>query len=191
MDERATMSDTALDREIQAALDVDPSPEFLAGVRQRIEREPAPSLWRRRPRLVVIGGGLLLAAGLWSVPRRAEIAPPAMPPAPIVRNAPPVVVGPPMDPPAPQIAAAAPVRVIPVGTPEPPSSPDRFPPVILAENERAALRMLGAETWIEPPEPPEITVSTERAASARPELPPVSFDTPDMGPPVFETLSLE
>ena len=35
-----------VDRELQQALDVDPSPEFLARVRTRIASEPAPSGWR-------------------------------------------------------------------------------------------------------------------------------------------------
>jgi len=35
-----------LDRDIEQALAVDPSPEFLARVRQRIANEPAPSQWR-------------------------------------------------------------------------------------------------------------------------------------------------
>jgi hypothetical protein len=35
-----------VDRELQAALDVDPSPEFVARVRQRIAAEPAPQRWR-------------------------------------------------------------------------------------------------------------------------------------------------
>jgi hypothetical protein len=35
-----------IDQEIQDALKVDPSPEFLARVRTRIANEPAPSAWR-------------------------------------------------------------------------------------------------------------------------------------------------
>jgi hypothetical protein len=35
-----------IDEEIREALDVDPSPEFLARVRTRIAAEPAPSAWR-------------------------------------------------------------------------------------------------------------------------------------------------
>jgi hypothetical protein len=35
-----------IDKEIREALDVDPSPEFLARVRTRIAAEPAPSTWR-------------------------------------------------------------------------------------------------------------------------------------------------
>jgi hypothetical protein len=38
-------SDSALDREIEAALAVDPSPEFVAKVRARVASEPAPSPW--------------------------------------------------------------------------------------------------------------------------------------------------
>jgi hypothetical protein len=34
-----------IDRELQAALDVDPSPEFVARVRMRIASEPAPRRW--------------------------------------------------------------------------------------------------------------------------------------------------
>ena len=42
-DERSgrAMTDTAIDREIQAALTVDPSPQFVARVRARIASEPA------------------------------------------------------------------------------------------------------------------------------------------------------
>jgi hypothetical protein len=35
-----------IDRDIRDALNVDPSPEFLARVRTRIANEPAPSAWR-------------------------------------------------------------------------------------------------------------------------------------------------
>ena len=41
-----------LDRELAAALSVDPSPEFVARVRARIATEPAPSSWRI-PHMVV------------------------------------------------------------------------------------------------------------------------------------------
>jgi hypothetical protein len=40
--------DSGLDRELARALNVDPSPEFLARVRMRVASEPAPSTWRRR-----------------------------------------------------------------------------------------------------------------------------------------------
>jgi hypothetical protein len=53
----------ALDRELAAALAVDPSPEFVARVRARIASEPAPSSWRM-PRLVLAAGTLAVAVGL-------------------------------------------------------------------------------------------------------------------------------
>lgn len=40
------LSDAQLDRELEAALGVEPSPEFLARVRTRIAAEPEPSRWR-------------------------------------------------------------------------------------------------------------------------------------------------
>jgi hypothetical protein len=41
------LSDADLDRELAAAFAVEPSPEFVARLRLRIEREPAPSSWQR------------------------------------------------------------------------------------------------------------------------------------------------
>jgi len=43
---RDDMNGRELDREIERALAVDPSPEFAARVRLRIASEPAPGLWR-------------------------------------------------------------------------------------------------------------------------------------------------
>ena len=43
------LTDSSLDREIEAALAVDPSPEFLARVRTRVAAEPAKSAWRLFP----------------------------------------------------------------------------------------------------------------------------------------------
>jgi hypothetical protein len=40
------LTDADLDRELTAALAVEPSPEFLARVRMRIGQEPEPSSWR-------------------------------------------------------------------------------------------------------------------------------------------------
>ncbi len=67
-----TMSDEALEREIENALAVDPSPEFLARVRTRIAIESStPAAWRLPWRVVGIGT-LVTTVGLtlviaWSV----------------------------------------------------------------------------------------------------------------------------
>lgn len=53
------LTDAALDRELDAALDVEPSPEFVARVRTRLAEIPEPSPWR---------GGWRLAAAGFAVP---------------------------------------------------------------------------------------------------------------------------
>ena len=49
------VTNDALDREIEHLLAVDPSPEFLAKVRARLDAEPAPAAWRFRWRPVAAG----------------------------------------------------------------------------------------------------------------------------------------
>ena len=57
---RESLTDSALDRELDSALGIEPSPEFLAHVRTRIASEPEPSPWR----LAVHGR---VVAPLWGV----------------------------------------------------------------------------------------------------------------------------
>lgn len=81
----------SLDREIEDLLAVDPSPEFVAKVRQRVAVEPAPRLWWFSWRLATAGAGLAAlatAALLWPDSRPA---PPATVP-PVARHAGPVAV---------------------------------------------------------------------------------------------------
>jgi hypothetical protein len=66
----------SLDREIEDLLAVDPSPEFVAKVRQRVAAEPAPSSWwlSWRPATAAVGFAALAAAALlW--PSAAPVAP--------------------------------------------------------------------------------------------------------------------
>jgi len=48
MDRRSesAVNDAVLDREIERALAADPAADFVARVRRRVAREPAPSIWR-------------------------------------------------------------------------------------------------------------------------------------------------
>lgn len=62
------LSDSQLDRELESALGIEPSPEFLARVRTRIAAEPELSLWRQavwgrgvQPLAVVAIVGVVLA----------------------------------------------------------------------------------------------------------------------------------
>jgi hypothetical protein len=68
----------SLDREIEALLAVDPSPDFVARVRQRVTAEPAPATWWWSWRVASAGAALAaitLAATLWP----ADIAPTSAP----------------------------------------------------------------------------------------------------------------
>jgi len=196
MDERPPMTDAALDREIQAALDVAPSPEFVARVRQRLEREPASPVWWRGRELAVAAGGVLLAVVLWA--GRPDVSDPArvLPP-PAVTTPPAMAIEPPppREPPASAEhgTPAAVRRPVAVRAAAAPASEvdDPFDHVLIAENERRALQWFGMATRIEPPEPSEISMSAERAEQARPALPPVSFDAPDLERPLFESVRLE
>jgi hypothetical protein len=60
------MDDQSLRREIESALDVDPSPEFLAKVRTRIAAEPGPSPWRLAWVMVPASAVVVIAATLLS-----------------------------------------------------------------------------------------------------------------------------
>jgi hypothetical protein len=193
MDERPPMTDAALDREIQAALDVAPSPEFVARVRQRLEREPASPVWWRGRELAVAAGGILLAVVLWA--GRPDVSDPARVLAPRAVATPPATA---IEPARGEAAVSAEHRTPaavsrPVAVRAAPASEDDdpFDHVLIAENERRALQWFGMATRIEPPEPSEISVSAERAEQARPALPPVSFDAPDLERPLFESVRLE
>lgn len=74
-----SLNDSQLDRELESALGVEPSPEFLARVRTRIAAEPEMSVWRlaiwRRgvqPGLVMALAAVVLAVVVPSVMRNVK-----------------------------------------------------------------------------------------------------------------------
>ncbi|HET9385012.1 MAG TPA: hypothetical protein VFO67_07675 [Gemmatimonadales bacterium] len=81
--QREPLNDETLEREIEAALAVDPSPEFLAKVRARVAEEEKPAGWLLRwhwvAGTVVTAAAVLLAVYAWREPEPAaagrEIAP--------------------------------------------------------------------------------------------------------------------
>jgi hypothetical protein len=70
------LTDAALDREVAQALAVDPSPEFVARIRQRVASGPAPIAWRAA--WTVYAGALAAAAMVLVLALRGT--PPAMTP---------------------------------------------------------------------------------------------------------------
>lgn len=199
MDARRPLTDAALDREIQAALDVDPSPAFLARVRQRVAIEPAPAGWWRGPRvasLAAAGALVAVAIALW--PGRGETPDRVVPQPTFQRDAHAEarVSVPAFEVPAPaarppQPARAATTRGEVADSAGVVAGLDRFSVVVLADNERRALQWLGSATRIGPPRPAAIVTSRDRAPEQEPDLAAVRLVSPDMAPPVFESVSLE
>ncbi len=154
--QRVPLSDAALDRELDAALGVEPSPEFLARVRQRVAEEPATTGWHIGWRWMAVCGAaasviLVMVIANWdrsdgTVPRRALVpvvtgsntpAPArddvvSVPTPPAIENADPVA---PVRAPRP-----APVRT----AKQVPSRPRVVGPleIIVAQDERRALHQL-------------------------------------------------
>ena len=136
------VTDSALAREIEAALAVDPSPEFVAKVRARVANEAAPASWwqLRWPVLAsVITAAVVVfstAALLWGPSTPEQVT--ARRGNDIALTAPPVnaeVGGEPTRTPR--------VRVAPTTTPRPSSGP-RQPDVLISADEQRAFAMLVA-----------------------------------------------
>ena len=109
-----------LDRELAAALDVDPSPDFVARVRARTANEPPPRELRLGGPLVALGIAAVVVAAIVSVmPDRDEPAP-----APVARQ-------------SAQAAVTAPGALV-----EPVQRPDRVPEVVPNASARAGLEAL-------------------------------------------------
>jgi hypothetical protein len=76
-DERLT--ERSLEREIEAALDVDPSPEFVARVRTRVAQEPPAPAWRLSFGPLAAAAAVFIAATVvWQVVRPLQPARPSV-----------------------------------------------------------------------------------------------------------------
>ena len=142
------MDDQSLNREIESALNVDPSPEFLAKARTRIAAEPEPSRWRLAW-VMVPASALLVIATVMLWPRAeapatiAEtivepVAAPALAARPIETINPPLALA--VPPAAPSAAPRIPVprEAMAVATPAP------FPEIVVEPQQRRAFAALAA-----------------------------------------------
>ncbi|MGQ0735765.1 MAG: hypothetical protein ACT4QD_19190 [Acidobacteriota bacterium] len=178
------MSDEALAGEIERALDVDPSPEFLARVRTRIASEPAASGWGLSWR--VVGAGALAATVLVAlvVTRPERPSAPALPAeaavaTPIVESSP---AGSPVAPPSPRATASAP----PLSSPGPvqllQATPAVGPDVSISHRHLAALAALMERIREGRIDPTALNVLQTETTALEP------LDTIDIHPIVFEPL---
>jgi len=97
------LTDSAIEREIETMLAVEPSPDFLARVRARVADEPAPGTWRFEWQFAAAAAAIIATAAVWQsleparsiegsadAPLVAEGAAPPIVSSPTERVAPPV-----------------------------------------------------------------------------------------------------
>ena len=143
--EHEELSDAALEKEIEAALGVDPSPEFLPRLRARIASERLneggvwPGLWRWAGAGVAVAA--VVIAVLWiadtSVPAPREAHLTTIPPVEPARRVPEVV--------APSAESPKPARASGVGSVRSTRQPvEAHSEVVISPNEAMALRQLVA-----------------------------------------------
>ena len=107
------LTESAIDREIEMALAVEPSPEFAARVRRRIANEPTPTAWRTPWVVLAVGAMAGVLVVVVAVSRSAQKPSPSSANAPLpgkpvgdVLRAPTPAIGPPEK----SAAAAPPLR---------------------------------------------------------------------------------
>ena len=133
--QREPLNDETLEREIEAALAVDPSPEFLAKVRARVAEEERPAGWPLRWHWVA-GTVITAVVALFAVYAWREPQSPA-----VGREVAPIAVQRHPDAELPALTAPA----IAVHRPEPaPARPvrSRAPEVLISEEERSGFQLL-------------------------------------------------
>lgn len=129
------MDEMKLDDELRRALNVDPSPEFLARVRTRIANEPEPSPWRLAWMMVpaaAVSAAVLVGILLWPRPEPATPVQAVAPPSPVSVLPPPVVA----------IVDRAPVVVEPRRVVARVAERRAFPEVVISEDETRAFDAL-------------------------------------------------
>lgn len=141
------LSDSQLDRELESALGIEPSPEFLARVRTRIAAEPELSLWRQavwgrgvQPLVVAAIVGVVFAVVVPRFMRGEVVVAPRVRSTPVTQVA---VEATPVSPPS-STNDIRPIRrrlVVPDRVESPRTVPLQLSPVLFAEEDRVAFGM--------------------------------------------------
>jgi hypothetical protein len=183
---RGALSDDELDREFDAALNVDPSPEFVARVRMRVASEPHATGWRLRSRLgmgAAAAASCAVALAVIYLPATQRAGPPQANGAAAVTSD---TVSAPISAAPPRSFEAAPPQA--VGVPSGPVAgrdrrveTPRFPEVVISAAERRAFEVLLASVRDgRLPPMPEGNVAAETGLPAPAPL--------DVGPVIIEPL---
>lgn len=141
------LSDSQLDRELESALGIEPSPEFLARARTRVAAEPEMSLWRPvvrgrgvQPVVVAAIVGVVLAVVVPRFMRGGVVVAPRVPGSPVAQVA---LEANPVLPPS-SASSIHPIRrrlVAPDRIESPRTVPLQLSPVLFAEEDRVAFGM--------------------------------------------------
>ena len=141
------LSDAQLDRELESALGIEPSPEFLARVRTRIAAEPEQLLWRQavwgrgvQPLVVAAIVGVVLAVVVPRFMRGGVVVAPGVRSTPVTHVA---VEANPVSRPS-SANDLRPIRrrlVVPDRVESPRTVPLQLSPVLFAEKDRVAFGM--------------------------------------------------
>jgi hypothetical protein len=170
---RQPLTDSALDRELESALGIEPSPEFLARARTRVAAEPEPSSWRPvfEPLWAVAIVGLALAVAVPRWMRDAEILSKAVvgPIAEAVET-PPIEAGVHAGQPVERVVVAAPVRHRPARVVD--EVPLQLSTPLFSEEERRVFEQYFAavETGRVPPRPAEPQASDSYGVGQVPKI---------------------
>jgi hypothetical protein len=140
-----TIGDETLEREIENALDIDPSPEFLARVRARIASQRRPTGWHLSWRVVGVGAALAATVVMALVVTRSQRPPTAslsFKPTAATRTVESAPTGPPIATPSPALPTAASVIESTGRKHSRRATPNTGPEVLIATRDAAALRVL-------------------------------------------------
>jgi hypothetical protein len=138
------MSDATLEREIEQALSVEPSPEFVARLRAVVAADSMRAPWQWRWRWLAVGSAAIALTSVLVMTRSESLLRPTLPEPPRTQAAVPQAMPQAPEPPQPALRER-PTRDRPAPIRRVSSAPTAEPEVLIAKDESAALRRLMRE----------------------------------------------